>query len=162
MEAVYKKECFKCGVIKELSCFYKHSKMKDGHLNKCKECTKKDVRSNYSNNKEYYVEYDKKRAMRSDRVESRRKYRSSKRGKEVIKNLHKKDYEKSPLKFKARAKLNYEIRMGRLSKPSKCEECGKECVTHGHHHDYSQPLNVKWLCSTCHYEWHLVNEPING
>lgn len=40
------KKCFKCGKEKELSCFYKHRAMKDGHLNKCKDCTKGDVKSN--------------------------------------------------------------------------------------------------------------------
>lgn len=37
------KKCFKCGIEKELSEFYLHKKMKDGHLNKCKVCTKKDT-----------------------------------------------------------------------------------------------------------------------
>jgi len=36
------KRCFKCGIEKELSEFYAHPKMGDGHLGKCKECTKKD------------------------------------------------------------------------------------------------------------------------
>lgn len=38
------KKCFKCGVIKELNQYYKHRKMADGHLNKCKSCAKSDVK----------------------------------------------------------------------------------------------------------------------
>lgn len=39
-----RKKCFKCGKVKDTELFYKHSKMKDGHLNKCIECCKKDCK----------------------------------------------------------------------------------------------------------------------
>lgn len=37
------KKCFKCNKVKLLTEFYTHKQMGDGHLNKCKDCTKKDT-----------------------------------------------------------------------------------------------------------------------
>jgi hypothetical protein len=53
------KVCFKCGKKKPLSEFYKHKGMKDGHLNKCKECAKKDSRNNHRTSSKYEDSYDK-------------------------------------------------------------------------------------------------------
>jgi len=42
------KICFKCNLLKPLNDFYKHPEMPDGHVNKCKNCNKKDVQENYN------------------------------------------------------------------------------------------------------------------
>jgi hypothetical protein len=59
-----RKVCFKCHVEKALTEFYVHPQMGDGRLNKCKECTRKDVRQNYEANGDYYRAYDRKRGYR--------------------------------------------------------------------------------------------------
>lgn len=43
-----KKKCFKCNRELPLIAFYKHPRMGDGFLNKCKDCTKKDSKERYS------------------------------------------------------------------------------------------------------------------
>ncbi len=63
------KKCFKCGLILDLSCFYKHSQMGDGHLNKCKDCTKNDVKADY-NKKSKNIDW-----VEEERKRGREKYR---------------------------------------------------------------------------------------
>lgn len=41
------KRCYKCGRLLPITDFYRHPSMADGHLGKCKECTKQDVRARY-------------------------------------------------------------------------------------------------------------------
>lgn len=56
------KVCFKCLQLKPLTEFYRHPMMADGHLGKCKDCTKADVRADYRRDPEKHREYERERA----------------------------------------------------------------------------------------------------
>lgn len=127
------KKCFKCNQTKPLTDFYKHPQMKDGRVNKCKECNKKDVQKNYRGNKEYYQEYDRKRN------EKRWEYKT-----EQCKEWRK----KNPEKYRAHCDVNNALRSGKLSKEI-CRICN-DPNTHAHHEDYSKTLDVIWLCPQHH------------
>lgn len=52
----------------------------------------------------------------------------------------------------ARSTAFWAKKTGRL-KPKPCRDCG-DSNTHMHHHDYSKPLDVIWLCRKCHAREH--------
>ena len=61
---------------------------------------------------------------------------------------------KYPHKQDARIKLNNAVRCGKIYRPDCCENCEDLGKVHGHHEDYSKPLEVLWVCSDCHTEIH--------
>lgn len=48
----------------------------------------------------------------------------------------------------------YAVRFGQLARAEACERCGAVGPVDGHHHDYSKPLDVEWLCRSCHMDHH--------
>lgn len=56
------------------------------------------------------------------------------------------------LKKLARGKVFYAMRTGKLTRPDHCENCKMPCKPEADHEDYDKPLEVKWLCKTCHIE----------
>jgi len=61
----------------------------------------------------------------------------------------------SSIARKAACAVNNALRKGTIAK-GPCETCGKE-PAHGHHDDYLKPLEVRWLCRSCHTLWHKKN-----
>lgn len=136
------KQCFKCLCKKSLTDFYKHSKMSDGHLNKCKDCTKKDVNEHRQLNLEKIRQYDRIRSSKPHRIANA--YRNTK------------EYRKSfPTRAKANALVGVAIRKGLLKKQP-CWVCGNKAIAH--HPDYSRPLDVVWLCQPHHKQTHAIIE----
>lgn len=109
--------------------------MRDGHVNKCKECNKSDVRVNRLKNIDRYREYDRIRGNRQG-YEYIKKYRSD-----------------NPEKYSAHKAVSNALRDGKLTQMN-CEVCGREDA-HAHHDDYSKPLEVRWLCPPHHKQHHI-------
>jgi hypothetical protein len=150
------KKCFKCHEDKPLSEFYKHPMMADGHLNKCKECNKRDVKQNREKRIDYYREKDRERARL--RLKEPNKYKPRQFGPKMGPLVCNREYmRRFPIKKKAREAVAYAVRVGKM-KRMPCEKCGDE-KSHAHHDDYAYPLSVRWLCHKHHFEWHHKNGP---
>lgn len=135
------KACFKCGETKPLGAFYTHPMMADGHLNKCIDCAKADVRSSRAARIAYYQAYDRGRNKLPYRVSDR---------KARAKAAAQPRPETDPQKRAARVAVGNAVRAGKLLRSPECQVCGVTTDTHGHHEDYSKPLEVLWVCTACH------------
>ena len=62
--------------------------------------------------------------------------------------------ERNPEKKNAHDRLNDALRYGRITKSEFCTKCGTKGRVEGHHADYSKPLEVVWLCKSCHMKQH--------
>ncbi|SRR6266849_434026 len=50
--------------------------------------------------------------------------------------------------------LAYHVKVGHLTRPTVCEECGATGRRiQAAHFDYREPLRVRWLCRSCHAKW---------
>lgn len=155
------KKCSRCGILKDFKFFQLRRASKDGLTASCKDCLSL---------------YDKSRSKQPHRVIARYDYSKTERGREARKrardkyeanneqkiNQSKQDWdERNPKKKKVHGITAFAIRSGFL-KRMPCEICGEK-KSHAHHDDYDKPLDVRWLCSMHHQEWHAENgEGING
>jgi hypothetical protein len=149
------KHCNTCTTEKDNLDFHKRAASIDGLAARCKCCQKV---------------YDKKRADNPDRVELRRLYALTTEGIAAANKAKKKWYkenknkvyqitksyrENNPKKYKAHGKVAYEVKIGNMTRKP-CEVCGEK-KTNAHHDDYNKQLDVRWLCSKHHHEWHKEN-----
>ena len=132
------KTCSTCGRELPLSEFNKNRNNKDGLQDKCRAC---------------FSEYNKKRyASDPERHKANaRKYRE-----ENLENVfatRMKMVEKNPNHKNANEAVVLALKLGHISNPGVCYGCGAtsdERRIEAHHHDYSKPLDVVWLCTPCH------------
>ena len=152
------KICLKCEVEKPLSEFYRYKKTSELTSNKCKTCTKADVKLNRKSKKEYYLEYDRNRPNKELRNQknierTKHKYSTDENYKASIQETKKNWAERNPLKRKAQWAATNAVRDGKLERKHFCEHCGtSEKKLQKHHWSYLEEnwLDVIWLCTKCH------------
>lgn len=140
--------CTKCGVTKEHTLAnFNRRKNAFGWYMQCKPCrsyvSRMVHRKNYSVEKQHAKDVKKKSLGKQ--LEASRLSQS-----------------RYPEKHRARYLLRNAVKRGDVTK-SPCKVCG-EVRVEAHHHDYSKPYEVEWLCKKHHMEKHrkpdsLLSEP---
>jgi len=164
------KICRDCHLEKPLAEFYPHSQMADGMLNKCKACVKTRVhryakehpdkirafehaRANLPHRVTARAKYAKTEAGLAACKRARERYATSEHGKAAIAASQAAWRNRDPTKRAAHIALNNAVHAGKIEK-GPCSVCGKTGRIHGHHRDYSKPLEVVWLCALHHRQIH--------
>lgn len=147
--AVY--QCKSCEREKEAAHFYA------SNLSRCKECVKASVRANRAERIDYYRSYDRMRYREDDA----RKAHCIAMGKtvpmEVRTQKQRERRQADPSKNIARLAVARAVKKGQIRKSETCYFCASPERLQAHHHDYSKPLDVFWLCSACHGKLHAIN-----
>lgn len=129
--------CTKCGNDRdEHTEFPKRHGKRNGRV--CNSCKSVDIKAWFKKNPKYYKEYAARPGVGARLYEHKRKW--------VARN---------PEKRNAHMAVFHAVKRGELLKPDNCEDCGKPSeMIHGHHEDYTKPLDVVWLCPPCHMARH--------
>lgn len=145
----YMKTCFCCKESKPLAEFYAHPRMADGHLNKCKNCAKKQA-----DERRRHLEFSdpawREAELKRHREKSTRTRRAGRASKATPRHRAK-WFAQNPQRKIAHAAVSNAIRTGKLTRQP-CH-CGGRAEAH--HEDYSKPLDVMWLCKKHHMERHV-------
>lgn len=138
------KTCSTCKDVKPESEFYRDARRPDGLKSQCKKChcltsmLSRDPANHRDSNREW---------MRKSKYATREEVRERALLRSRVRN--------KGIEVRARHLANVAVRLGFLTRPTGCPECGRgDLGIHAHHHDYSKPLEVTWLCSECHGKRH--------
>jgi hypothetical protein len=125
------KRCSYCRKTKPVDQFHRRSNCASGCQSRCKECRYKTV--------DQAVKQTANQQWRTKNSvihnAANQKWRANNRA-----------------KTRAHKLLDEAVKNGDLERPDTCERCGLKSsrALHGHHRDYSRPLEVLWLCAKCH------------
>lgn len=120
------KTCTSCFILQDDLNFYIDKRLKDRRRSKCKNCMSL-IRKKYRLTLAFKLSHQK----------AKRKYNKKP-------EVRAKNYARKALHLALKNKVLYK---------EPCQVCNNP-VVEGHHHDYSKPLKVTWLCKIHHREVH--------
>lgn len=122
------------------------------------EASRKEHKTTPAEWRKRYVERHPARvAEQQKRYRKRHRVRIAERRRRAGDKYKKRSDHRYPGKYRARKALKNAVYRGAIAKPDHCEGCGEKKSPqqiHGHHADYSKPLEVEWLCRDCHVAAH--------
>jgi hypothetical protein len=134
------KKCSSCGKEKSINEFGIRNASYDGFTACCLECLRERDKKRYKKDKpkrialqKMYMQTKEGKISHAKSVIAWRIKNSNKRAAHII--------------------LGNAIQSGKIIK-TPCEVCGSTEKIHGHHEDYTKPLEVKWLCPQHHKDAH--------
>jgi ribosomal protein S27AE len=172
--------CTNCGGLKEVGEFYADGRRPDGLQSECKQCVRDRTARNRAaktpeerrdTGREAARKYRARHPERTDeyqrqyRAKNRDIYRKSAKGTyernaEVARSEARRRAAESPEAVAARRKVRDAVKRGDLVRPERCPKCGRKCVVQAHHPDYGRPLDIEWLCASCHKLYHLTSDQL--
>lgn len=160
--------CCRCGRTKPVSEFGLHRRRASGVSNLCKQCAREgqarlsDVHDVSVSEKrcatcgktkpasQFWRRGALKSGLMSSCIVCTRKRQAGSYG-----AWQRADAERHPERVLARRLVRFALESGKLVKPTLCETCGRDLRLHAHHADYDNPLEVAWLCHSCHVKLHI-------
>lgn len=160
------KTCIDCREPKSLSEFYRRKRATGGYRSYCNACTRiRNAKSHAANRttrlaaRRVYYANNKGKVQAAvllyaeNHREERRMYLRRYRETHRQEGAKYQNARRKTIKGKASALLRRAVARGDIVKPARCSCCGrytKRRSLHGHHDDYTKPLDVRWLCTKCH------------
>lgn len=163
--------CTVCKVEKTYSCFYKSKKGKNGHAEQCKVCRLAKGREYYKKRPDICLAKHKRWAKRNpDKIIKNQRAYYERNRERILQKIRESRQANGYANTKAYRKRNREkiechnfvrlaVKFKHLIGPNQCEKCKNDCTPQAHHHDYTKPLEVVWLCRKCHAKEHRIFLP---
>jgi hypothetical protein len=161
------KTCCTCKQSKAKDQFSKCRSHKDGLASMCKSCASA-YRKSWAEKNKFYLAHVKRvdHILKRDHYNESMRQRRLKQGREEETQKRIKRHRVQILEYSrqyrarhkeqihASAMVQSAIKSGRLVKPDRCKLCNSPRNLRAHHYDYTKPLDVLWVCESCHRMLH--------